>query len=85
MAKDEGKKDLIIKSFQVTGITCTDSVVVHNDAVLKRAIEAAQSDLNLEEEEDSEDGLNEDPFADIELDNQLCLHYTLYMYNDCII
>ena len=66
--KIKEKKDLIIKSFQVTGIISTDPAVVHNDAVLKRAMESVQRDLNLEEDDGNMDELD-DPFADIELDD----------------
>ena len=53
--KMKDKKDLITKSFQVTGITFTDPKVVHNDEVLKRTMEAAQKELSLEEESGDED------------------------------
>lgn len=65
-------KDLnVVKSFQVTGITSTDPKVVRNDEVLKRAMEAAHKELSLEEESGDEDNKleDEDPFADIELDD----------------
>ena len=48
--KMKDRKDLITKSFQVTGITSTDPKVVCNDEVLKRAMEAAQKELSLEKE-----------------------------------
>ena len=39
-----------------------------DDAVLKRAMESVQRDLNLEEDDGNMDELD-DPFADIELDD----------------
>ena len=44
------------------GITSTDPGVVQSD-VLRRAVETAQR-----EEDENEDNLTEDPFADIELE-----------------
>jgi hypothetical protein len=70
MQKMKERKGLITKSFQVTGITSTDPGVVRSDDVLKRAMEAVQRELShAEENEDkNDDDLNEDPFADIELE-----------------
>ena len=44
------------------GITSTDPGVVRSNDVLRRAVETAQR-----EEDEKEDNLTEDPFADIEL------------------
>ena len=66
--KMKDKKELITKTFQVTGITSTNPSVVRSDEVLKRATEAVQRELSLEENGD-EDDFSEDPFADIELDD----------------
>ena len=64
------RKELITKSFQVTGITSSDPDVVRSDDVLKRALEAVQRELNLTETgEEDEDDLTEDPFADVELED----------------
>ena len=64
------RKELITKSFQVTGITSSDPDVVRSDDVLKRALEAVQRELNLTETgEEDEDDLTEDSFADIELED----------------
>ena len=67
--KNKERKELIAKSFQVTGITSSDLGVVRSD-VLKRAMEAVQRELGLaEEDEEDEVDLTEDPFADIELED----------------
>lgn len=65
------RKELITKSFQVTGITSTDPGVVHSDKILKRAVEAVQRELSLAEEDENDDDLkdSEDPFADIKLND----------------
>jgi len=58
------RKELITKSFQVTWITSSDPAVVCLDDVFKRAMEAVQRKLSLTEEEDeSEDEFNKDPFC----------------------
>ena len=67
--KMQDKKDLIIKSFQVTGITSTDPNIVHSDEVLQRAMEAVLRQLSLDEEDENEDDISEDPFANIELED----------------
>ena len=67
MMKD--KKEVIVRSFQVSGITSTDLSVVRNDEVQQRALEAVERDLSLDEEVVDEDDLSEDPFADIELED----------------
>ena len=56
------RKELITKSFQVTGITSSDPGVVRSDDVLKRAMEAVQRELSLAEKDEND--LDEDPFAD---------------------
>ena len=62
------RKELITKSFQVTGITSTDPDVVRSDEILKRAMAAVQRELCLAEEENDDDLTgSEDPFADIDL------------------
>ena len=64
------KRELISKSFQVSGITWVDPPVVWNDAVLKRALETVQQQLNCQEQEGEDDSkLDDDPFADIELED----------------
>ena len=65
--KMKDRKELITKSFQVTGITSSDPGVVRSDDVLKRAMEAVQRELSLAEEDEND--LDEDPFADIELED----------------
>jgi hypothetical protein len=67
--KMKERKGLITKSFQVTGITSTDPGVVRSDDILKRAMEVVQRELSLAEEDENDDDLNEDPFADIELED----------------
>lgn len=69
--KMKEKKELITKSFQVTGITSTDPGIVRSDEILKRAMVAVQRELTLAEEDENDDDLqdSEDPFADIELDD----------------
>ena len=64
------RKEFITKYFQVTGINSSDPGVVRSDDVLKRAMEAVQRELSLaEEDEEDENDLTEDPFADIELED----------------
>ena len=46
------RKELIAKSFQVTGITSSDPGVVCSDEVPKRAMEAVQRELSLAEEDE---------------------------------
>lgn len=48
--KMKERKDLIVKSFQVTGITSMDPGVVCRDDVLKRVMEAVQQEPSLSEE-----------------------------------
>ena len=67
--KIKDRRELITKSFQVTGITSSDPAVVRSDDALKRAMEAVQRELSLAEEDENEDDLTEDPFADIELED----------------
>ena len=67
--KMKDRRELITKSFQVTGITSSDPAVVRSDDALKRAMEAVQRELSLAEEDENEDDLTEDPFADIELED----------------
>lgn len=68
--KMKERKELITKSFQVTGITSSDPSVVCSDDVLKRAMEVVQKELSLaEEDKEDEIDLAEDPFADIELEH----------------
>ena len=62
------RKELITKSFQVTGITSTDPAVVRRDEILKHALEEVQKELSLAEEQD-EDELSGDPFADIDIED----------------
>ena len=47
-------------------ITSTDPVVVRSDAILQRVSMAV---LSVVEEDENEDNLFEDPFADIELED----------------
>ena len=49
--KMKDRRELITKSFQVTGITSSDPAVVRSDDALKRAIEAVQRELSLAEED----------------------------------
>ena len=64
------KSQLITKSCQVTGITSTDPAVVRNGAVLKRALETVQQQLNHQEQEGEDDSeLDDDPFADIKFED----------------
>ena len=63
------RRELITKSFQVTGISSSDRAVVHSDDALKRAMEAVQRELCFAEEDENKDDLTEDPFADIELED----------------
>ena len=67
--KMKDRRELITKSFQVTGITSSNPGVVRSDDALKRAMEAVQRELSLAEEDENEDDLTEDPFADIELED----------------
>lgn len=70
LEKMKKRKELITKSFQVTEITSSDPGVVRSNDVLKRAMEAVQRELSLaEEDEEDENDLAEDPFADIELED----------------
>ena len=58
------------------GITSTDPGVVRSNDVLRRAVETAQR-----EEDEKEDNLTEDPFADIELEAKLtCLHVLTFTH-----
>ena len=60
------RSEWISKSFQVTRSTTTDPVAVQNDAVLKRALETVQQQLNRQQKEGEDDSeLDDDPFADI--------------------
>ena len=63
------RRELITKSFQVTGISSSDRAVVHSDDAQKRAMEAVQRELSFAEEDENKDDLTEDPFADIELED----------------
>ena len=63
------RRELITKSFQVTGISSSDRAVVHSDDALKRAMEAVQREHSFAEEDENKDDLTEDPFADIELED----------------
>ena len=67
--KMNDRRELITKSFQLTGITSSNPGVVRSDDALKRAMEAVQRELSLAEEDENEDDLTEDPFADIELED----------------
>ena len=66
----ETMSERISKSFQVTRITSIDPVAVWNDAVFKRALETVQQQLNRQEKEDEDySELDDDLFADIELED----------------
>ncbi len=67
--KLKDRKELITKSFQVTGITFTDAAVIRNDSILQKALEAVRQELTVTEEEDEDVELDNDPFADIELED----------------
>ena len=59
-------RELVTKSFQATGITSTDPAVVRSDAVLQRAMEAVERELNLEDTAENEEDEG-DPFVDLDL------------------
>ena len=72
------KKDMVIKSFQVTGISLaldgSENSLFRNDKLLKQALEAAQGEDDDEPEEDAEEDAEvdgEDPFKNLDSDSEL--------------